>query len=29
LPRVFARLEPREVEDCLCIYKSHFRPAAA
>ena len=29
LPRAFARLKPREVEDCLCIYKSHFRRAAA
>src|SRR6266581_1245630 len=28
LPSSFARLKPREIEDCLCIYKSHFRRAA-
>jgi len=29
LPAQFARLKPREIEDCLCIYKSHFGRAAA
>lgn len=26
LPEAFRRLEPREIEDCLCIYKAHLRP---
>lgn len=26
LPEAFRRLEPREIEDCLCIYKDHLRP---
>jgi hypothetical protein len=25
LPKPFARLEPSEVEDCLCIYKEELR----
>lgn len=26
LPEAFRWLEPREIEDCLCIYKDHLRP---
>jgi hypothetical protein len=29
LPSPFSRLRPREIEDCLCIYKNSLRPAAA
>jgi hypothetical protein len=26
-PRELRRLRPYEIEDCLCIYKAHFRPS--
>jgi hypothetical protein len=29
LPSAFRRLEPREIEDCLCIYKAHIVAAVS
>jgi hypothetical protein len=29
LPPAFRRLEPREIEDCLCVYKDHLVAAVS